>query len=63
MSEQVVARLHRIDSEIARRLVEAGLDVPAKIRAATDKDLREALKGPGVTKALAAVREAYPARK
>jgi len=57
-----VSRLHRVDPEIARRLVDAGLDIPAKIRAASDKELREALKGPGVTIYVSDVRKAYPKR-
>jgi hypothetical protein len=54
-------RLHRIDPEIARRLVEAGLEFPAKIRAASDVEIRAALKGhQGIKAALDAVRKAYP---
>ena len=56
-------RMHRIDPAVAQRLVDAGLDVPAKVRRATDTEIREALKGRGSTAAFAAVRKAYPKRK
>lgn len=51
------------DLDIARRLVAAGLDVPAKIRAASEGALRKALKGKGINARVAAVRRAYPPRR
>lgn len=63
MKDVLINRLHRIDREIAQKLVDAGLEYPAQIRAASDGNLRKALKGKGVNERVAAVRRAYPKRK
>jgi hypothetical protein len=59
MREQAARRLHRIDKDTALRLVDAGLDTPARIRAATDAELRQIFKGKGATDAVRTVRAAY----
>lgn len=61
--DKFAERLHRIDPDIAQRLVDAGLKYPVQIRGASDAKLKEALKGRGVTAAVDAVRKAYPPRK
>ena len=65
MNDVLVHRLMaRIsDAEIARKLVEAGLDYPAKIRKASDKEIRTALRGyRGIGKAVKLIRAAYGPR-